>query len=458
MAYLLEKALQNNKMNYRNISKNFAASSFAKLVNILEQLFLVPVYLVYWGAEYYGSWLVLTAIPTTLALSNMGLGSAAIIRITTDLKKEKVNEAARTLTVSTKFIAIVFLSVVVTIGATSLFLNDIIAIIHFDFIILACLLGAIGCKNLAEPLDGYWIANNKAAIPIFLRGLLSLSQFIVTFLILIIGGQALHVALATLLISLGFALGYFLFSWRTFRISPSKEPGEPGTLKLLLSKGLGFQSSAIWQAILFQGSIVLIHSLLGASFAAAWGTIRMLGRTGSQFIGLVNRSVLPELLIAIASSKLEEARRLHSLNILISLSLGLLTAFIIIVFGSTIYEIWTQGRLGDYGRVWLIIAVGVILNATWAGSDIVHQAFNQPWRMNLVGIVASIATLLAMALGLKISESIYSVATASLVFETLMATYVLKRSLFLLEDEALMIMKRGLRGIRRVLVFRASKN
>jgi hypothetical protein len=60
----------------KSIFKNGIAAGLQKLIKVAEQLFLIPFFIKYWGAAYYGEWLTLTIIPSFLALSEFGFGSA----------------------------------------------------------------------------------------------------------------------------------------------------------------------------------------------------------------------------------------------------------------------------------------------------------------------------------------------------------------------------------------------
>ena len=65
-------------MSLKNrILSNGLASILQKVVRVVEQLFLVPFFITAWGAAYYGEWLTLTIIPSVMAFSNLGFGSAA---------------------------------------------------------------------------------------------------------------------------------------------------------------------------------------------------------------------------------------------------------------------------------------------------------------------------------------------------------------------------------------------
>ncbi|MEP2650898.1 MAG: hypothetical protein ABJH06_02800, partial [Paraglaciecola sp.] len=89
----------------KNLIKNVLASLFQKGVIVLDKLFLIPFFITYWGVEYYGEWLTLTIVPSILAFSNLGFGTAAantfVLRYTKGDKQGAANVAKSTLLIIT---------------------------------------------------------------------------------------------------------------------------------------------------------------------------------------------------------------------------------------------------------------------------------------------------------------------------------------------------------------------
>ena len=61
----------------RRIRRGFAANIAGNGVTVLGQLLTVPVLLSAWGTATYGEWLVLAAIPTYVALSDLSFSRVA---------------------------------------------------------------------------------------------------------------------------------------------------------------------------------------------------------------------------------------------------------------------------------------------------------------------------------------------------------------------------------------------
>ncbi len=57
--------------------RGFGATALGPVVTAIIQLGTVPLLLHAWGAAKYGDWLLLSAVPSYLALSDMGFGTAS---------------------------------------------------------------------------------------------------------------------------------------------------------------------------------------------------------------------------------------------------------------------------------------------------------------------------------------------------------------------------------------------
>ena len=65
-----------NRVRQRFIH-GLGATALGPIVTILVQVIGVPIFLHAWGLKLYGEWLVLSAIPSYLAFSDVGFGNVA---------------------------------------------------------------------------------------------------------------------------------------------------------------------------------------------------------------------------------------------------------------------------------------------------------------------------------------------------------------------------------------------
>ena len=70
------------------------ASGFGFSVNLVSQVALVPILLFFWGQELFGEWVILSAVPAYLSLSNLGFSDAMATEVTLCAQKGETHKAA----------------------------------------------------------------------------------------------------------------------------------------------------------------------------------------------------------------------------------------------------------------------------------------------------------------------------------------------------------------------------
>lgn len=74
------------------LRKNFVANLFGIGVNLLNQIVLVPFYIIYWGKDLYSDWIVLSALTAFFCMSDMGLNSVIQNRFSIKYAQNKREE------------------------------------------------------------------------------------------------------------------------------------------------------------------------------------------------------------------------------------------------------------------------------------------------------------------------------------------------------------------------------
>jgi O-antigen/teichoic acid export membrane protein len=436
-------------MRRKRITANFGAALSGKVVIAIQQLLLVPIFLNKWGADYYGAWLVLTAIPSMLSLSNLGFGTASSTKIVLMLGRKDDETANSFLLASVITLCAIYTILGIVILLLPAGILSIIANTNIDNprVILLGMLGSLALVEIARPLEGYWTSRNRAAQSILYRTYLSLGQFSSTIAIVFLGGLAKHVSVGMFVVTTIWLILYTISSAKHVCLHASFRIKGEHFIELL-KKGLGFQSSAIWQVLYFQGSVILANFLFGQTGAANWGTLRTLSRFGNQLIEVVSQSVYPELQTAISKNNWNEVRILHSNSITVACIAAVTCGFILIVGAPWFYMEWTQNEFQVGRGIWSVMALGILLNSLWWTSGSVQKAANRPWYMNSLGIFSAIFSLAAMWLLGQSHLGIFGIVCGSIVFEFVMAVYILKRSLLLIDDTLSDFIRRGISALK----------
>ncbi|MDR0604501.1 MAG: hypothetical protein LBG80_09395, partial [Bacteroidales bacterium] len=269
----------------KNILKNGIASVLQKLVRVLEQLLLVPFFIASWGAAYYGEWLTLTIIPSVLAFSDLGFGSAAansfVLRYASGNKSEAVNIAKTGFVIISLTVVggIVIGGIVLTlIDQFHLLKNSLIstgdAVWSLSFLITARLL-----TFYSQLFEAYFRAARKAAKGINLSTVCSGLNIIAGFIVLWMGYGVMAFALSQLVVSVLFNIFYGWSAVAILKLSKEcKGYYTKSEAKEIITKGFGYLMTPVWQTFLFQGTTIVVRLTLGPVAVAVFNTVRTLSR------------------------------------------------------------------------------------------------------------------------------------------------------------------------------------
>ena len=415
----------------KNLLKNGLATSVQKLIRVFEQLALVPFFISAWGAAYYGEWLTLTIIPSVLAFSDLGFGTAAansfVLKYVAGEKKVAADIAKTGLIIISLviFAGIVIGGLILFLASTFGWLEHAIipaneAIWAVSFMMLTRLLGFY-----TQLFEAYFRAARKAAEGINLSNIQNVCNIVVGFCVLFMGFGVVVFALSQFIIAICFR---FYYAWRANKVLGLSNEYSGAFVKKyatdMFSKGLGYLMSPMWQVILFQGTTFIVRITLGASAVAVFNTVRTISRSVTQLYSIVNASIFSEIQYEIGAGNMDKARVIFVRSIQVSFVLSVAGFIFLTLFGLQLYNIWTNKTLTPPITMWYIFLGGILVNAIWWTSSVVFRAMNKPYKLTFVGLIAAtLSVIISYVCCLK--WGLTGAAIGSFAFELLMAIYVL---------------------------------
>ncbi|AYN66656.1 hypothetical protein D1013_04295 [Euzebyella marina] len=387
--------------------QNGLASVFQKGVRVLEQLFLVPFFISSWGAAYYGEWLTLTIVPTVIAFSDFGFGSAAANSFVLKYAANKKQEAADInktgiYVISLTILLALLLSFLVLylLNYFDVFSKSLIdsqeAIIAVSILIFTQLL-----SFYRQLIEAYYRAAERASLSINLVSFKALANVLAGLLVLLLGYGIVEFALSQLMVMIIFIIGYWLKGQSVIGLFKSHKGRRDNLiLKDITTKGLSYLMLPLWQIIYFQGSTFVVRIVLGAESVAVFNTVRTLSRSFNQILYLVEPTVFPELINQIGKNAWGVAQRIFRVAIISVFGLSVIGFIFLSLFGLWFYKVWTNNELEVPSAMWYIFVSGMLLNALWYTAEMVFRAVNKPRKMGLYGLtgaIISVGTIYVMA-------------------------------------------------------------
>ena len=385
----------------KRLVNNGLASLIQKGIRILEQLFLVPFFILAWGAAYYGEWITLTIIPTVIAFSDFGFGSAAangfVLAYASGDKQRAANiNSSGIYIIGLMILFATLISIMSMFGLTYFHVFDKSLINTNDAIVSVSLLILARVLNFYTQLfQAYFRAAQKAAMSInFItaKSALNLGSGLV---VLLLGYGVVAFALSQLIVIIFFLT---FFWWKGRRVlglyKEYKGERDKNEYKIIINKGLGYLLSPIWQALYFQGTTFIVRIVLGPEAVAVFNTVRTLSRSLNQILFMVKTTVYPELQFELGIGNFEKAKKLYRVSIL-SVFLISMLGFLGLMFGGLwFYAIWTNNQLEVPAAMWYIFISGMLFNALWWTAEMIFSAVNQPNKFAIYGLTSAIISII----------------------------------------------------------------
>jgi O-antigen/teichoic acid export membrane protein len=334
---------------------------------LVSQLVSVPLLTHYWGADGYGTWLMLTAVPTYVALTDFGMGGPASVEMTRRYARHD-NQGALAAFQSVWTAVTLISAVFLLISAGAVMARDFLSPwASPSQIIVVALLVVYSCMALQMSLlNAVFKCTGQYAKGTLLLDLCIPLELSALSLVVATGGTLVHATLALLVArATGLAAYYVVLKRKTqwFRLGTRYASWKE--LKALAAPSIGSLSITLSSAISLQGVILSIGHFYSPAAAGAFGAARTLTRAPLQLAGLATRAALPELSAALARQDEQAAQRLMRALLASTLAISIPAAIALAVAGPEIVHALSNGKLNVSTLLISALALAMVAQATW---------------------------------------------------------------------------------------------
>lgn len=432
---------RNEKSLHQRLLHGFGASALNPIVSAIVQLGSVPVLLHVWGVAKYGDWLLLSALPSYLTLSNLGLGDSSGSDMSMRVAAGDREGALRTF--QSSWILVTGVSLIALVAMVSLAWripwHPWIGVSTVSSSQAASIIVVLGIYVLLAQQNGIaesgYRSDGHFAMGTCLIAVLRLVEIVAATVVAALGGDLLAAALAYLVVR---AVGVVGYIWILRCLSPwvryGVDKARVETIRELAVPAFGFMAFPAGYALSLQGFIVVIGSRLGPAAAVSFVTLRTLSRVSLQLINVVKHGLWPELSRAFGGGDISLARRMHRRACQASLGMSALAAVALWALGPFIYRLWVRHAVGfDAACFAILLGVG-IANSLWEASSVIPESVNSHCR---IALLYSVLMLLSLSLAWELMP-VWGVAGAALSLlagDVLMVLLVLRTSLAHVDDD-----------------------
>jgi len=422
------------------LKKNIFANFFGVAVQVFNQIALVPLYLHFWDVPQYGDWIILTAVSSFFALSDVGLNSVTINQFVIKYTEGKKEECLSLLTNNNILIlSVLFLS----LGSCILFAltNNLVTVLNLHAVsrftanyVFICLIIFIFLGMLSSVWDTIYRANSLNHKSVYLWNLVRLAEGLILMFSLLFK-VSMPLMVSFYLIPRIFSFFYKKYDTKKyFFYQFDLKHWNFILFKKTLLPSLTFMSFPVGNAIIYQGFSLLINKYFGASPLVLFNTTRTLTNFVRTTLDTMQFAVWPEYSIAFGRNDIYRMRELHRNAFFVASTFSVLLSLFILINGAWIYKVWTHGRVTFDFYIMLAFLIILIIKNIWTTSSVTLMATNKHSSIGILYIILSVVSIALAYLTQVIQHSVIVMIYCQLAIEIPLSLYALKQGFDLTQD------------------------
>ena len=415
----------------RRLGSTMGAQAYSQLVTVGVQLASVPLLIAFWGADRYGGWLVLAAIPIYLTLSDFGFTFIAKNEMVMQAVSGRHEGMLRTYHSVFALLSLVGVALVAVLGIAiwlaplesiftlgpitqsqarlvlSLLMVNVVAT---QFFLLYC----AGVRAAGRPAaEVTWGATGKLLEAVAIVVGASLSSNVVV---------AAAGSLAARLVCMA-CLAFWLN-----RIAPalplSYRQADRSEIRRLFSPSISYMMVSLSNAVMIQGPVIILGMLATPVAVVTFSTTRTLTRMGTSAANLINFSFSPEYSRLWGGQNWNGFLRLEKLHLIIGATGIVVYALGLALFGGWIMQLWTHGVVPAEQPFFGLMIAAVAAEMAWAALFTPIAAINRHMKVsNLFGALSIVAIIACYMLAMV--GGISAVGAAIVVVHVIMLVYII---------------------------------
>ena len=423
------------------VKRNILANLFAVGVQLLNQIVLVPFYILFWGNELYSDWIVLSALTSIFSMSDVGLNNVIQNRFAVKFTEGDYNHCKSLLT-NNYIIVILSLIFFLVLSVLLLSIWDITEVMSLNtlnrsvanscFIILLIKV-FVGMLSTIE--DAVYRASHKAYIATYQSKIALLATFLITLCCILAKLPITWLCILTTIPQLVLIPIKYVDTQKYFQYKFSIKSIDYKLLIHLIAPSLTFMSFPLGNTIVLQGFTLVVNRYFGADIVVLFNTTRTLCNFIKVLLATIHTAVWPEYSIAYGKKDFALMRYLHRKVLKITVSLSLVIGTIIIIMGPLIFIIWTKNTIAfDYSLMTTYVLI-LIFESMWTSSSVTLMATNNHSKLGIIYILSStLSLLLAVAIGHYIGHLCW-VVSSLVIMNIIMSIYTIPVGFRLTKDK-----------------------
>ncbi|WP_157786007.1 hypothetical protein [Bradyrhizobium yuanmingense] len=382
-------------MTSRRVGATMLANLTNQAVVIISQIAVVPILITAWGVAGFGTWIVLSAVPTYLGLSDFGLSISAKSDMAIRMCREDVEGAAQTLS-SVLAIAVlasgafssVYLAITLALDWTTTFSLHTISEHDAKLVLL---LGLVQIVFYQAFLFAATIirATGHPAVEGFLSALGRGAEILALAASAWFGGSIVGAAAAWACARAALSIAIWCVVYARFsELRPAFRLVRWERIKFLLAPSAAYAMMPLAQSLFIQGTTLVVSSFAGPAVTAIFNTTRIIARLGVQVGNTINNTYVPYYSYAIGRGGSMLVILREHLSLLLVGVVGYV--LFIVLFGEMFFDIVSKWQMPFDNGLFILMVASVSAEMAFGAAIAFGSAANR------VGYLAVIYAMLSM--------------------------------------------------------------
>lgn len=408
------------------------AQGFGQAVNLFIRVAEVPLFLGFWGAERYGEWLMVAAIPAYLAMADGGFTGTTQREMTMCMGAGDRDGAIASFQSTWVLLMIVSVVVLMIVALITLLLplDQWLNLKSMPGVTLTAVIVLLTAHILVGfqcgLIYGGYSCEGRYARGTYLTAVSYLLDFGGMALAVMLGGGPVAAAAAFLA---GRVLGLLLFVVDLPKVAPWLHFGWASASRnhvaRLFRPSLSSMAFPLGDALNMQGMRLVVGLVLGPVAVAVFSSVRTLCRSAMKPIVIVTRLIEPEIALAFGANRYDLVRKLFTRSCQITLWAVVPACVLLWFVGATLFHLWTRDQIELDVPLYALLLLGSAANSIWYTALMVPYATNRHERIALLYVAIYGGGMLILSIPLMRYLETAGAGIALLVCELVMAAVVL---------------------------------
>ena len=367
----------------KRVFTNVVAGGYAQAVNVVVQFVTLPLFIKFWGVQGYGEWLVLSAVPSYMALAEAGLGTVASNELAMSAARGDTGAMRKTLQSLWALLLLLCAALFVILTSLSWVIpwTKVFGLVQTSGADASGIVFCLGLYTLMNLLSNavtaqYRVTDSYARGAV-VQATIRLVELGVTVLVLLLGGHMVELAAAWLVVRVVSLIGIH-FDARSVELGVSLGLAHATKveIKRLLKPSLAYMGFPLGNAIYFQGITLAVNAILGAPSVVLFNAVRTLSRVIAQAVTIIKHAAWPEFSSLIGAGDIASARRLARGIWGGAFAFSVVASVGLIIAGPFLLGLWTHGAVTIHRWTLALYLAGVVANTWWSVGSAVLLSTN----------------------------------------------------------------------------------